>query len=199
MTFFHVAIEGEDDGAASWSAEQERHFSTDRPNISAKVNWGNWEHLLPPPPAKVLDMGCNGGHVVARLREMGYSAYGLDLPAVAEVAMSNFPGTWWFFGVNIEFDDIPFSDYDFILALAFIEHLVRWKEFFPKVARVAAPGCKLYLSTTSTVRATEQWHFHHFTADELRELADEAGFDTIETMVPGGEASLAAVFVRRAD
>ncbi|MGH9081414.1 MAG: glycosyltransferase, partial [Acidimicrobiales bacterium] len=74
------------------------------------------------PPSKVLDLGCSGGRLAKRLREMGHHVTGVDVNEIAGV----YERTDAFFRADLN-DGIPFevgSGFDVVLGADVLEHLV---------------------------------------------------------------------------
>lgn len=165
----------------AWSVLQEWHFSQERPQISADVDWRLFDAFVPNAHA-ILDVGCNGGHVVQRLCDMGKLAYGVDLEGVLAHAQRLWHGHEVLRSCNLERDPLPWGEgrFDLVLALGVLEHLVRYDAFLPKVRAVLAPR-GLVVLTTCCRRAipTEPHHYQHFTVEELVQMGMAAGLETL--------------------
>ena len=172
--------------ARMWSESQAWYFSNWMPEIEAPGAWWSqyapsFQRFLPDPPARVLDIGSNNGSLVLSLRFKHYEAYGVDLPEVVERARKLLPSiAELLFPLNLEFDDLPGADYDIVLALSVMEHLVNWRAFLPKVARVMKPEAVFYMTSPNGRKAgKEHWHWRQFTLEELVALGAESGLVTI--------------------
>lgn len=117
-----------------------------------------WEHerqlittYLPPPPAKILDVGCGGGRTTACLAEMGHQVTAIDLSEkLIDRATSAFPG------IDFRVMDasrLTFADNSFDAAIFSHNGLdciapvaVRLK-VLNEVLRVVRPGGRFYLSS----------------------------------------------------
>lgn len=166
-----------DEEAEEWSQKQEQYFMTAY-DSSSRVRINLFRHLLGQDNMKIIDLGMNGGDLVSRLVEMGHDAYGLDLPLLAERAKQEYPElATRFFSCNLEFEDIPGSDYDLVLAIGLIEHLKNYEGLLEKISRVLKVGGKVYLLTCNTDAevSVEPLHCHHFTPMELASLTVFAG------------------------
>lgn len=75
------------------------------------------------PAGKLLDAGCAYGTMSGYLKEAGWDVYALD--AMASLSSKK----WWdkqgieFAEVNLEINDVPWGEFDFILFTEVIEHL----------------------------------------------------------------------------
>lgn len=167
----------------AWSVLQEQHFSQERPHISADVDLRLFDSFVPGAHA-ILDVGCNGGHVVRRLCQMGKVAYGVDLEGVLAQTDCCWMGHRVLRPCNLECDPLPLPNgvwrFDLVLALGVLEHLVTYDAFLPKVRAVLAPRGIVVL-TTCNRRAipTEPHHYQHFTVEELVQLGVAAGLETL--------------------
>jgi len=105
-------------------------------NLSAVLEW-----VEPEPGAKVLDIGCGRGHLVAALQERGIDAYGVDLnPAAAEVAVAANVRT-------VPAERLSFGDAFFEAVVSFhaIEHIPAIEAAISEMARVVKVGGKVLL------------------------------------------------------
>lgn len=169
---------------SKWVEHQEKYFSNEheRWGFGSKVNFSAFKDYLPEINAKVLDIGCNDGGTVKRLVEMGYDPYGIDLPPVVKKAQAKYPQIVSRLSVcNLEYDELPGGPYKLVLAIGVIEHIIGFRFFLLKVAKVL-DGI-LYLATSD--RNARDWevapfHIHHFTENELSQLAREAGLETVK-------------------
>lgn len=128
---------------------------------------------------KVLDVGCGAGNMIHHLSRYG-QVKGVDVDA-RPVAMAQARG------YDVRQSDasggIPFPDasFDLVTALDVIEHVDADEAILREAARVLRPGGMLAISTPAF-----QWlwshndvlngHKHRYTAAELRERAERAGF-----------------------
>ena len=149
------------------------------------------------PGSRVLDLGCAGGQLGARLREVGCHVTGVDLFPLAD-------------GVELDafhlhdLDEEPLpvdpAEYDVVLLLDVVEHLQRPEQFLERLAERlnAHPTTKLVLSTGNVAFALTRLllfggqfnygkrgildltHTRLFTFATLRRLLDSAGFRIIE-------------------
>ena len=140
---------------------------------------------------KVLDLGCNDGAIANRIRNMGNYVLGVDLPEVTKIAERKNPGIEY---VSCDLSEgLPFEDeeFDVVVALELIEHLVDDEFFLNECNRVIRKGGKLIISTPNVAfirnRAwllfgkfmKDNLHFHLYTFKELRGKLRAAGFTSI--------------------
>jgi len=102
------------------------------------------------PGARVLDVGCGVGQVVARLTEAGYEAYGVDVsePNIARARK---------FSDRCQLYDgkrLPFPDHHFASAgaLNVLEHVDEPESFLRELVRVLAAGGRVVVSSPNFLR-----------------------------------------------
>lgn len=179
----------DDTSVEAWANLQASHV--------INVNWGaNVKAVdlitdyLPETGGKILDIGCNDGAIVKKLIEMGYDSYGVDLPQVIKEAQC--PDR--LFICNLETDDLPDGPYDLILAFAVIEHLKNYNQLLSKIVKVLKQSGIIYLTTINReYREIDIWHTHHFTVEELSELANQAGLRLLEYKQVGSRTNITVV------
>jgi SAM-dependent methyltransferase len=110
------------------------------------------------PGGRALDVGCGVGQVVRRLHEAGFEAHGVEVsePNIAKARQ---------FGLDCQFYDgrrLPFPDAHFasVGALNVLEHVEEPEAFLGELARVAAPGGRLVVSSPNFFRALG-WRDYH--------------------------------------
>lgn len=108
--------------------------------------------------ARVLDVGCGVGQVVARLTEAGFEAHGVDVsePSIARARK--------FCENCIVYDGsrLPYPDNHFAVAgaLNVLEHVEEAEGFLRDVVRVVEPGGRVVISSPNFMRAVG-WHDYH--------------------------------------
>jgi SAM-dependent methyltransferase len=127
---------------------------------------------LPPPPARVLEVGCGGGELALALADAGYAMTAIDPEA---------PGGAIFRRVTLEeFDDG--DGFDAVVASVSLHHLHDLGAAFDKIAALLDPGGVLILEEFAKERlrgATGQWYY-----DERRRR-DATLPDDFETWLRG--------------
>ena len=110
------------------------------------------------PGAKVLDVGCGVGQVVARLTEAGFEAYGVD------VSEPNIERAKQFCERCQLYDGrkLPFSDEFFASAgaLNVLEHVEQPEAFIRELVRVVQTGGKIVLSSPNFFRVLGFRDYH---------------------------------------
>jgi SAM-dependent methyltransferase len=100
--------------------------------------------------ARVLDIGCGVGQVVARLAEAGFEAHGVDVsePNI-ERAKKFCPRCRLYDGRKLPFPDAHFAS---VGALNVLEHVDEPETFIKELVRVTRPGGRIVLSSPNFFR-----------------------------------------------
>jgi SAM-dependent methyltransferase len=108
--------------------------------------------------ARVLDVGCGVGQVVARLTEAGFEAHGLDVsePSI-ERARRFCPLCQVYDGSALPFPDNHFAA---VGALNVLEHVETPEAFLTELVRVLSPGGKVVVSSPNFFRAIGFRDYH---------------------------------------
>lgn len=149
------------------------------------------------PGARVLDLGCAGGYVGSELRKRGCHVTGIDtLPLQGDVHLDGFIQH----DLNAGSLPVGLEDFDWILALDVIEHLISPEAFADQVREAAkfAPEARFIFSTGNVASIWTRiglllgqfnygkrgildiTHTRLFTFATLRRLLEHAGFDVLE-------------------
>jgi SAM-dependent methyltransferase len=109
------------------------------------------------PGARVLDVGCGVGQVVARLSEAGFEAYGVDVSEPNIARAKRFCPRCQIYDGKI----LPFPDQHFASAgaLNVLEHVEEPEAFIRELVRVTAVGGKVVLSSPNFFRV---FGFHDY-------------------------------------
>ena len=110
------------------------------------------------PGARVLDVGCGVGQVVARLNEAGFEAYGVDVsqPNI-ERAQKVCPRCQLYDGQRLPFPDGYFAS---VGALNVLEHVDEPEAFITDLVRVVAPGGRIVISSPNFFRVLGFRDYH---------------------------------------
>lgn len=110
------------------------------------------------PGARVLDIGCGVGQVVAQLTREGFEAHGVDVSA------PNIERTKSFTDRCLVYDGgrLPYPDnhFDRVGALNVVEHVQDPEDFVAEAVRVCAPGGRVILSSPNFLRFLG-WRDYH--------------------------------------
>lgn len=120
---------------------------------------------------RVLDAGAGEGYGAAMLARHAGSVVAVDNVAeVVEHGRASYPGVRFAEG---ELSDLPLADrsVDAVVALQVLEHLRDPRPALAEIARVLAPGGRLWLATPNrlTFPPGNPFHFREYTAGELVE------------------------------
>jgi 2-polyprenyl-3-methyl-5-hydroxy-6-metoxy-1,4-benzoquinol methylase len=102
----------------------------------------------PKQPGSVLDVGCGNGDFLARMRDAGWSVYGVDFdPAAVQVARSR--------GLDVTLatvDNVALDPrrYDLVAASHVIEHVHDPRSFLAELFERVAPGGTLWIATPNS-------------------------------------------------
>ncbi len=108
--------------------------------------------------ARVLDVGCGVGQVVARLTDAGFEAHGVDVSEPNIARARRFSERCALYdGKRLPFPDRHFS---VVGALNVLEHVDEPEAFIAEVVRVTEPGGGIVLSSPNFLRALG-WRDYH--------------------------------------
>lgn len=108
--------------------------------------------------ARVLDVGCGVGQVVARLQEAGFEAHGVDVsePSIAR-ARQFCQRCMVYDGKRLPYPDAHFAAAG---ALNVLEHVEQAEEFIQDIVRVVEPGGKVVISSPNFMRVLGFRDYH---------------------------------------
>jgi SAM-dependent methyltransferase len=130
-------------------------------------NWPTFEHVLPGPGRRTLDLGCGEGRVGVRLRELGHVPIGVDTsPTLAAAARAR-----GVYDEVVEADAaaMPFGDgaFDLVVAFMSLHDMDDAAGAVLEAARVLEPGGRLAIGTLHPA----------WTAPEVEEYFETARYD----------------------
>lgn len=141
--------------------------------------------------SKILDIGCFTGELLELLHEKGADVYGLELQDKArEVANNRLPGR--VFKADVFSNNFPQTEFDMILLMGLIEHVVDPIKLLTQAVRFLKPGGLLMLQTPASDSGIAKimgryWppcapveHIHLFSVKSLRLLLGELGLEDIK-------------------
>ena len=110
--------------------------------VSVQLSMLSDAGFVVPPGAKILDLGCGNGNVVAEYRRAGYRAYGCDLafkpgPNVEELSSKGYIRLIDRASYRLPFDD---REFDFVLSDEVFEHVQNYGETLAEHRRVLKPS-----------------------------------------------------------
>jgi SAM-dependent methyltransferase len=149
------------------------------------------------PGARVLDVGCGVGQVVARLTEAGFEAYGVDVSEPNIARARQFSGRCALYdGRHLPFPDAHFAS---VGALNVLEHVEAPEAFIRELSRVTEPGGRVVLSSPNFFRVLgfrdyhprmrglankwRNWRRLREKFRQMRNAPDEVRFDRMTSIV----------------
>jgi 2-polyprenyl-3-methyl-5-hydroxy-6-metoxy-1,4-benzoquinol methylase len=139
---------------------------------------------------RLLDIGCNEGRGLRLYQRNGYTAEGLELNEMAATIARSHGFTVY---TQLIEEFCPKEQYDVTILSNVLEHSLDPKVMLRKVHHILKPGGQAWIScpnNRSWLRSVFgkywiNWHvpFHilHFSADGLKKLLTDIGFEIIET------------------
>ncbi|MBU6371408.1 MAG: methyltransferase domain-containing protein [Alphaproteobacteria bacterium] len=158
------------------------------------------------PGKRFLDVGCNLGFAVEAARLEGLAAHGVEVDAQAvSTAQRMFPNVTITCGDALSLAESG-ARFNFLWCTEVIEHAPDFRAFAVALARLAAPGALLFLTTPDAghwrlPRQFATWdevkppeHLQWFTARHLRTLFEPEGFTVrFETALKPGLRMIATM------
>jgi SAM-dependent methyltransferase len=137
--------------------------------------------LLPPPPARVLDVGSGPGMVARRLVEHGYDVTGVDFNERA-VAFGELlvPGATMRHGDIRHLNDLPLSGpFDAALCVEVLEHVPPEDRrlVIASVRSVLREGGTFVLTTPTPRMWPNPWDYRRASRHELEHMLESDGFE----------------------
>lgn len=148
----------------------------------------------------LLDIGCADGRMSAKLLDLGYSVYGMDVsPSLIKEAKKKGVKTKVFDAA----DGLPYKDetFDFIFAGEIIEHLIDTEFIMKEINRVLKVGGYVVITTPNLVHLPERlsflkgrapgqtqplhvflkYHIRQFTHESWKNILHEFNFKVIDS------------------
>lgn len=137
------------------------------------------------PNSKILDVGCAGGYALNLLSDMGMDVAGVE-PSESFRGLLKRDGYKVF--KYLDDIDLPDGDFDFIISLHVIEHIVDPVKFITDCARLLKKGGKLIVATPNLNDILNKLecfkkffyrtvHFHYFNEKSLTTAIKAAGLN----------------------
>lgn len=161
--------------SAHYTAGEEHRRLTGQPSLELLRTRLLLERFLPPPPARVLDVGGGAGVHASWLAERGHRVRLVD-PVPLHVAQACAVGGFDAVEGDARDLDEPDASYDAVLLLGPLYHLVSRDDrlrALREAARVARPGAVVVVAAISRYASTFEGYF--------RRLVDRPGFAAIMT------------------
>jgi 2-polyprenyl-3-methyl-5-hydroxy-6-metoxy-1,4-benzoquinol methylase len=141
---------------------------------------------LPPPGAKVIDIGTAGGAFIDAAKKYGYNAYGME-PSADLVARGKKRGLQIEQG-TIESHTFAQGTFDMVCLWDVIEHLPDPKSALVEIRKLLKPNGILLINFPdigtwqAKLAGKHFWwilsvHLHHFTRNTIRDICSRTGFE----------------------
>lgn len=165
---------------------------------------------LPPPPARIFELGCGNGSTAAALIARGYDVSGVD-SSEEGVAFARRYGS---FNVASVYDDLTsYGKFDVVLSLEVIEHLTDPRRFTQTIRELLKPDGIAIISTpyhgyikNLVLSVFDKWdthlspleeggHIKLWSRDTLNQGFEEAGMREVKFLRAGRISVLAKSMV----
>lgn len=129
------------------------------------IDIGQTLSLIPPPPARLLDLGCGSGWTTALFAKSGYDALGIDIaPAAIDLARETHSDSGAHYEVH-DFEAIPFEDvFDICVCYDSLHHAEHPQSVITGIFRA--------LKKAGTILLMEPGQGHHGSAESQRAIED---------------------------
>jgi len=140
--------------------------------------------------ARVLDVGCGTGTLLAQLQDAGAAAQGVELSACARARCTQRGLS--IVGLSIDDAHLPAAAYDAITATEVIEHVISPTAFLGRIRELLKPGGVFCYTTGNwhfvrhapgTPYVMPEGHLYYFTPNTMRKYFEKAGFDVVVGVV----------------
>lgn len=171
-----------------WGAEARRQHEAEPVWRPGKSNLIERVMALVPPPAVVLDCGCNIGRYCPLFRLYGYRYVGVDQSAEAlTIARERSPGVVFVHSLLWDFDaeELGFAPFGVACSNAVLQHnLHEEKEhILPRIHAALRPGGAFVMQESTVVEETRT----QLTREGWIDLFARHGFELVETWHPNHE------------
>ena len=102
---------------------------------------------LPPPPARILDLGCSDGELLLKLKRAGYDSVGVDIAESVVSRAREHSGCPVHQAAAEDLHVLSESTFDCVVCMEVMEHVTSPYDAMKELARVLKPGGRLILST----------------------------------------------------
>lgn len=149
--------------------------------------------LLPPPPAKILDLGCGSGWTSSFYAKAGFDVTGIDIsPDAVRAARKHFTDIPNLKFINKDYDEIKFKDtYDAVIFFDSLHHAESEVAALSAAYRALKPGGILiacepgvgHSTSPSSIEAIKKYGVNEkdMPPKLLRSFLKETGFSTTRT------------------
>lgn len=159
-------------------------------------------------PGTLLEIGCGNGPYLDRMRSAGWKVEGVEVDEKAVLSAKKNYGLKIHCGT---LDEVHFPDdtYDAIVLRHVIEHLHRPIDILKECYRVLKPGGSLVVITPNINSFGHHWfgldwcgldaprHLHVFSGSNLKKMAKDAGFASVEIWTTPANAESNALWSLR--
>jgi SAM-dependent methyltransferase len=167
----------DDQEIAKSAALEQRHWWYAERRALVRRTAGAW------PVGRALDVGCAGGGNTAVLRDLGWSATGLEYSSAgAEIAASR--------GLSVVRGDataLPFADatFDLVMSTDVWEHIEDHRTVASETARVLRPGGRLLVAVPCSMKLwsghdVALGHVRRYEREELAAVVTGAGLEIVD-------------------
>ncbi len=139
--------------------------------------------------ARILDVGCGRGVLLAELADRGFEAHGFEISDTAAAGAD--PRAQIRIADDLALARYPDGFFDEVIVWHVLEHLANPRETLLEIRRILRPGGRLAVSVPNFSSLQARWagaawfqldlprHLFHFPLPALRQLMDGCGFDCV--------------------
>ncbi len=151
----------------------------------ARYYW--FVNRLPPPPATILEIGCNSGEALAKIADEGYECYAVDFPNI--IARIHKHPEIKYIGMNVDGPDATAwkkewaEKFDVIIIAEVLQHVIFDENVLYACWHYLKPKGKLLLSTENINLTRGAVHF--YPTNILNKMLEVLNFKILEHTVLG--------------